>query len=676
MFTKATPVTTTIGENITTNDLAVTGNVTSGNWQGTAIDTEHGGTGQDWSTATQGNLPYFSETGTLSNLAPGEAGQFLTSGGEGADPAWANVTRSATFVVAASDSSELSKQQADYVCDGVDDQIEIQAAIDALPSGGGTITLSSGSFFQSSPITITKPTAFSGYAAIFTNVGAITGAWSVEADDVVFDGITFNAPSGSYHHTIRGSITKNTHNVIIRNCKFIGATRSGADQPVDQDDSTMSKAINVGAAIGWIIEANYFEKCGYEAISATELTESTILKPSSIIVRNNRAVDCYRLLVFEGQNMYSIADGNIAINCSDMGILIWHRGTNHIKITNNILIGTDAARAGIFTDAPISRYMFHGMISGNTIVNFREGIKGTMGFIDITDNTIVSSGYDEAVNYGIFVNGNSKNTIRGNRIYGFRYGINSGEALVSGNFLYNSFSTGYAIYESNIVEGNYLYNCLSGIVIRDSTKIIRNNILLSESVDSTILSETISAGAVTGVVADTSQFYVMEDITTTPTVGVPQHNKIKSIDYNTNTITLLTALDADYEIGDTFVQRKIGTNGLLPLADSSALVTDNHFTGYAVPIWTPSRLTNVFRNFGWTTENSGVSTIATTTTSIVVTHGLATTPTRVQLTPTTDTGGKRYWISEKTATTFTITIDSAHTSDISFDWRATVGEGN
>jgi hypothetical protein len=46
------------------------------------------------------------------------------------------ITRSATIVIAASDSSEKSKAQADYVCDGIDDQVEINAAIAALPTTG------------------------------------------------------------------------------------------------------------------------------------------------------------------------------------------------------------------------------------------------------------------------------------------------------------------------------------------------------------------------------------------------------------------------------------------------------------------------------------------------------------------------------------------------------------
>jgi len=40
--------------------------------------------------------------------------------------------RSATKIVAASDSDPVSKAQADYVCHGVHDNVEIQAAIDAL----------------------------------------------------------------------------------------------------------------------------------------------------------------------------------------------------------------------------------------------------------------------------------------------------------------------------------------------------------------------------------------------------------------------------------------------------------------------------------------------------------------------------------------------------------------
>ena len=41
--------------------------------------------------------------------------------------------------VAASDASDDDKARADYICDGIDDDVEIQAALDTLPGKGGTI---------------------------------------------------------------------------------------------------------------------------------------------------------------------------------------------------------------------------------------------------------------------------------------------------------------------------------------------------------------------------------------------------------------------------------------------------------------------------------------------------------------------------------------------------------
>jgi len=58
----------------------------------------------------------------------------------------------ATIVVAASNSK--NKEKADYVCDGTADEEEINAAINALPSSGGTVLLLEGTYNVASPITI------------------------------------------------------------------------------------------------------------------------------------------------------------------------------------------------------------------------------------------------------------------------------------------------------------------------------------------------------------------------------------------------------------------------------------------------------------------------------------------------------------------------------------------
>jgi hypothetical protein len=52
----------------------------------------------------------------------------------------------ATIKVAASNASDKSKASADYVCSGVGDQDTLSQAVDALPTYGGSIELSEGSF--------------------------------------------------------------------------------------------------------------------------------------------------------------------------------------------------------------------------------------------------------------------------------------------------------------------------------------------------------------------------------------------------------------------------------------------------------------------------------------------------------------------------------------------------
>jgi parallel beta-helix repeat protein len=55
-------------------------------------------------------------------------------------------SNSPVYTVAASDTPESVKATADYVCDGIDDQIEIQSAIAALPNGGGKVLLLGGRY--------------------------------------------------------------------------------------------------------------------------------------------------------------------------------------------------------------------------------------------------------------------------------------------------------------------------------------------------------------------------------------------------------------------------------------------------------------------------------------------------------------------------------------------------
>lgn len=66
----------------------------------------------------------------------------------------ATVGADAVLVVAASDAPAGIKTNADYVCDGTNDEVEINAAIASLPTKGGKVTLSEGTFNIASSILI------------------------------------------------------------------------------------------------------------------------------------------------------------------------------------------------------------------------------------------------------------------------------------------------------------------------------------------------------------------------------------------------------------------------------------------------------------------------------------------------------------------------------------------
>lgn len=131
----------------------------------------------------------------LERMPAGALGLPLVGMGANADPAYSSVykpARTATYVVAASDAPAHVKAQADFVCDGIADNVEIQAAIDAIPAGfapdfsGGVLRLSEGTFSISSQIDLPEK--------YLTIQGAGMGATRLELDaniNCMFNADTF-----------------------------------------------------------------------------------------------------------------------------------------------------------------------------------------------------------------------------------------------------------------------------------------------------------------------------------------------------------------------------------------------------------------------------------------------------------------------------------------------------
>ena len=74
--------------------------------------------------------------------------------------------------------------------------------------------------------------------------------------------------------------------------------------------------------------------------------------------------------------------------------------------------------------------------------------------------------------------------------------------------------------------------------------------------------------------------------------------------------------------------------------------------------------------------NSGSGEVVSTAIQATVSHGLGTTPMRVQITPTAAWGSAaKFYVSTKGTSSFTVDVDAAPGTSLTFDWRASIGEG-
>ena len=67
-------------------DVTQLGTITTGTWQATALSTQYGGTGQDFSAASSGSIILFNATGTMAAIPNGVDGQVLSI--SGTSPKW------------------------------------------------------------------------------------------------------------------------------------------------------------------------------------------------------------------------------------------------------------------------------------------------------------------------------------------------------------------------------------------------------------------------------------------------------------------------------------------------------------------------------------------------------------------------------------------------------------
>ena len=366
--------------------------------------------------------------------------------------------------IASTSASAGVKAAADYVCDGTNDQVEINAAITALPAAGGVIELSEGVFGIGARIIVGKKVIFRGLGKDVTSISINYSAAAGAANSVI---------GCSYHTTFEDlKIYTNTapaaDNVIISAAAGLCVIRSTVDE-----GSYTGTAIYCSTAV-------YQEIYIYNSYISAYLCLD--IQRQGLSVVKDSTIRCYGYI---GILVHDEVSGGYVANIGSLLHIQGNRfygaysavvarvdyGTDYMgqaTISNNVFtetrVGVTLGIADGFiisnnefirnTEAAIEVYQGSNF---NVITNNRIQAPGTNGIrIEDSDDNLIegnlingASRVTDNTNSGIFIDGNSNrnsvinNTLRrasGNQpLYGIRIDDSTcDDNLVQGNDLYTS----------------------------------------------------------------------------------------------------------------------------------------------------------------------------------------------------------------------------------------------
>jgi hypothetical protein len=213
-----------------------------------------GGGGDDLSAVAEDIIPTVDGTYDLGDSSHAFRNAFI-------DALSAPIGGDTTFRIAAANSAATDISQAHYKCDGTTvtggDQVEINAAIQALPARGGKLSFAAGSYYFDGTINIDRPVVLEGMGYNWENPAGLTIFRPIST----FVG-TLISQSGSYYV---GEMTN-----IGFDGQLCGADRSIAFITLDAvgGDFMFEKCGFYFLPWEWIIKSTthnlYFEKCFFE----------------------------------------------------------------------------------------------------------------------------------------------------------------------------------------------------------------------------------------------------------------------------------------------------------------------------------------------------------------------------------------------------------------------------
>ncbi|WP_052959127.1 hypothetical protein [Methanoculleus sediminis] len=174
------------------------------------------------------------------------------------------------ILIAAHDSPGESKEAADYLCDGTADQIEIQHALNALGSAGGTVALAEGTFYLSGNLNVPGNAVLEGQGADATRL-----EWSAG----------FMQCRGVQEILLRDFTTTGTGAIFIYNCDRVKVHNVTATV----DNSRWGGAFTLWASND-VMEDIEFVNC--RAVDCGRMGFMNDGEGSPRLIRDIRYIDC------------------------------------------------------------------------------------------------------------------------------------------------------------------------------------------------------------------------------------------------------------------------------------------------------------------------------------------------------------------------------------------------
>jgi len=397
----------------------------------------------------------------------------------------------ATQIVAASNSLDISR--ADWTCDGVNDEVTINNAIQALPSGGGAVYLLEGTYNISGSITFSASND-SGKALIGAGKGTVLMRSSNSAiiiyarnvSNILISQLSIEGDKATGTSSNRGIFWYFVTNSKIDKVWVRGMGWIGIELNSDNNNNTISNCrvwengchgiaiwgnSNNNIIIGNDASSND-DKGIYLSTSANNIVTSNIVWSNS-----SRGIDVGHLMGGNANNI--ISNNNVQANYS-YGISIGPFAYYNVTIGNNV----QSNLCGIMVDRSYSNVFAGNNIQGNT----REGIYNSAS--NNTDNIFLGN--------TIYDNGGTGN------FDGIRIDRDVDTNLISSNILYDSEGTGYPISigpsdtaptyisENNYLVGNLVSSWPTGYgIIND----LGTNTKYTDKVKMTLQQWTISTGS-------------------------------------------------------------------------------------------------------------------------------------------------------------------------------------